>query len=101
METIIVYKDVENSPYKEVYSDICFHFSSLFNLRRYKTNIEKFVNEEELKIRNKYQLEIDMKKYLAIAYYKKIEKRGFYALIENNDEFNEINYINVVEIKRR
>ena len=32
---------------------------------------------------------IDLKKYLAIAYYKKIEKRGFYVLIED-DEFNEI-----------
>ena len=100
METIRVYKDVKNSPYKDNYADICFHFSSLFNLRRYRTNIEKFVNEEELKIRNKYQLEINMQKYLAIALYKKIEKRGFYALIED-DEFNEVDHINVVEIRRR
>ena len=99
METI-VYKDVKESPYKENYSGICFHFSSLFNRRRYRNNIDNFVNEEELKIRNKYQLEIDLKKYLAIAYYKKIEKRGFYVLIEDN-EFNEIEYISRINIERR
>ena len=99
METI-VYKDVKYSSYKDSYADICFHFSSLFNLRRFRSGIEKFVNEEELKIRNKYQLEIDLKKYLAIAYYKKIEKRGFYALLDN-EEYNDIDYINTVELKRR
>lgn len=99
METI-VYKDVKESPYKENYSGICFHFSSLFNLGRFNNNINRFINEEELKIRNKYSLEIDLKKYLSIAYYKKIEKRGFYVLIEDN-EFNEIDYINRVEIERR
>ena len=95
-----VFKDVKYSSYIDYYADICFHFSSLFNLRRYRAGIEEFVNEEELKIRNKYQLEIDMKKYLAIAYYKKIEKRGFYALIDN-EEYNDLDYINKVEIKRR
>lgn len=99
METI-VYKDVKESPYKENYSGLCFHFSSLFNRRRFRIGIEKFINEEELKIRNKYQLEIDLNKYLAIAYYKKIEKRGFYVLIEDN-EFNEIDYINRINIERR
>lgn len=96
----IVYKDVKESPFKEIYSGICFHFSSLFNRSRFKNNIDNFVNEEELKIRNKYQLEIDLKKYLSIAYYKKIEKRGFYVLIED-DEFNEIDYINRINIERR
>ena len=100
METIIVYKDVKESPYKENFSGICFHFSSLFNRRRFRKGIESFINEGELKIRNKYQLEIDLKKYLAIAYYKKIEKRGFYVLIEDN-EFNEIDYINRINIERR
>ena len=32
-----------------------------------------------MKIINKYQLQIDMKKYLAIAFYKKIERRGFFV----------------------
>lgn len=99
METI-VYKDVNKSSFKDDYAGICFHFSSLFNLGRFRSGIADYINEEELKIRNKYQLEIDMKKYLAIAYYKKIEKRGFYVLIDN-EEFNEIDYINKVEIKRR
>ena len=99
METI-VYKDVYKSSFKDDYAGICFHFSSLFNYRRFRSGITDYIKEEELKIRNKYQLEIDMKKYLAIAYYKKIEKRGFYVLI-GNEEFNEIDYINLVEIKRR
>lgn len=96
----IVYKDVKESPYKENFSGLCFHFSSLFNRRRFRKGIDSFINEEELKIRNKYQLEIDLKKYLSIAYYKKLEKRGFYVLIED-DEFNEIDYINRIIIERR
>ena len=73
METI-VYKDVKESPFQMDFADICFHFSSLFNLNRFRKNVDLYVSEEELKIRNKYQLEIDMQKYLAIAFYKKIEK---------------------------
>lgn len=98
METI-VYKDVKESPFKIDYANICFHFSSLFNKNRFNKNVNLYVNEEELKIRNKYQLEIDMHKYLAIAFYKKIEKRGFYITFENN-ELKDLNFNNIIEIRR-
>ena len=98
METI-VYKDVKESPFKMEFADICFHFSSLFNLTRFQKNVENYVSEEELKVRNKYQLEIDLKKYLAIALYKKIEKRGFYVKLDD-EELNYLNFKNIIEIRR-
>ena len=78
MKTII-YRDIKKTTYNCMIDDMCFHFSSLFNLTRFKNNVNYYVNEEELKIRNKYQLELDIKKYLLIVFYKKIEKRGFYV----------------------
>lgn len=96
----IVYKDVKASPFMVEYADICFHFSSLFNLRRFKTGVDSYVKDEELKIRNKYQLEIKLNKYLSIAYYKKIEKRGFYVSFQGV-EFEEIYYIIKNKIERR
>ena len=47
METM-VYKDVKKSSFKDEYAGICFHFSSLFNLRRFRSGITDYINEEEL-----------------------------------------------------
>ena len=74
----IVYQDIKETVFNYEIYDLCFHFSSLFNLTRFKQNVETYVKIEEMKIINKYQLQIDMKKYLAIAFYKKIERRGFF-----------------------
>ena len=38
---------------------------------------EEYVKEENLKIQNKYKINIIANYYLLFAYYKKIEKRGF------------------------
>ena len=73
-----VYQNIKESEfYYEIYN-LCFHFSSLFNEKRFENNVQIYVNIEEMKIINKYQLPVDMKIYLAIAFYKKIERRGFY-----------------------
>lgn len=74
----IVYQNIKETVFNYEIYDLCFHFSSLFNLTRFKKNVEDYVKIEEMKIINKYQLQIEMKQYLAIAFYKKIEKRGFY-----------------------
>ena len=99
-----VYKDVKDSPYKIGFRfnghEIVFHFSSLFNQKRFISHVNEYKNNEELKLRNKYQLEIDVKIYLAIVYYKKIEKRGFFIELDGL-EFKEYEYYNVVKIERR
>lgn len=77
----IVYQNIKETVFDYEIYDLCFHFSSLFNKNRFIENVKTYVNIEEMKIINKYQLQIDLKKYLAIAFYKKIERRGFYISI--------------------
>ena len=77
----IVYQNIKETVFNYEIYDLCFHFSSLFNRSRFEENVKTYVNLEEMKIINKYQLQIDIKKYLAIAFYKKIERRGFYISI--------------------
>ena len=77
----IVYQNIKETVFNYEIYDLCFHFSSLFNKNRFVENVKTYCNIEEMKIINKYQLQIDIKKYLAIAFYKKIERRGFYISI--------------------
>ena len=81
----IVYQNIKETMFNYEIYDLCFHFSSLFNRKRFADNVKTYVNIEEMKIINKYQLLIDIKKYLAIAFYKKIERRGFYITINNEE----------------
>ena len=74
----IVYQNIKDSVFDYEIYNLCFHFSSLFNKERFMKNVETYVNIEGMKIINKYQLQIDIREYLAIAFYKKIERRGFY-----------------------
>lgn len=86
----IVYQDIKETVFNYEIYDLCFHFSSFFNRKRFMQNVETFVKIEEMKIVNKYQLQIDIKKYLAIAFYKKIERRGFFVTQKDGKEL--VNY---------
>lgn len=55
-----------------------FYFSSSFNKERFLKGYEDYIKEEEDKIIAKYGINISIRYYLLIAYYIKIEKRGFY-----------------------
>lgn len=55
-----------------------FYFSSSFNKDRFLSGYQSFIKEEEDKIISKYGVKISIRYYLLIAYYMKIEKRGFY-----------------------
>ena len=52
-------------------------FSSNFYKEKFEREVSKYVEEEELKINNKYKTQINVGLYLAVSLYKKIEKRGF------------------------
>ena len=54
-----------------------FYFSSSFNKERFLRGYESYIKEEEDKLIAKYGLNISIRYYLLIAYYMKIEKRGF------------------------
>ena len=77
----VVYQNIKETVFDYEIYDLCFHFSSLFNKHRFIENVKTYVDIEGMKIINKYQLQIDLRKYLAIAFYKKIERRGFYISI--------------------
>lgn len=80
----IVYNDInttENKFFLEI-GKVRVYFSSLFNLNRFKEKYKSYIEEETLKLENKYHVKIVANYYFMIAIYKKIEKRGF--RIENN-----------------
>lgn len=65
------------SNYRSIYENFTFYFSSLFYKRKFEQNLENYIELEEAKLKNKYGINLNAKLYLAIAFYKKIEKRGF------------------------
>lgn len=63
-----------------------FYFSSSFNKERFLRGYESYIKEEEDKLIAKYGLNISIRYYLLIAYYMKIEKRGF--LLKKYSEYS-------------
>lgn len=57
-----------------------FYFSSSFNKERFLKGYQDYIKEEEDKIIAKYGINISIRYYLLIAFYMKIEKRGFYIV---------------------
>lgn len=55
-----------------------FYFSSSFNKERFLKGYEAFLKEEGDKLYAKYGINVANPYYLLVAYYMKIEKRGFY-----------------------
>lgn len=78
----IVYNNIENSNFFIDVGKVRIYFSSEFNKNRFLKNYRTYIDEENAKIENKYHVKIVANYYLLIAFYKKIEKRGF--RIENN-----------------
>ena len=73
-----VYYDLKESKEFIEMLDTRFYFSSSFNKERFLKGYQNFIKEEEDKIIAKYGISISIRYYLLIAYYMKIEKRGFY-----------------------
>lgn len=46
-------------------------------MNKFKNNVKQFIVEETAKLKTKYKINIYFDTMFAIAYYKKIEKRGF------------------------
>lgn len=75
--------DINNSEYYFRVNKLTFFFSSEFNKTRFTDGFIEYVNEETNKIKAKYKVDLIMADYLLVAYYKKIEKRGFKILTYN------------------
>lgn len=90
--------DLKTSEYKIVKFGLIFYFSSRLYLDKFMNNVDKYIEEETLKLKNKYKIECNYEVYLAISYYKKIEKRGFYIYddINRNEIKSNISFVNVI-----
>lgn len=77
--------NLQESDYKFEFCHAVFYFSSEFNLQRYKNSVIQFVEMEQAKIINRYKVKAELRLYLAISLYKKIEKRGFRVLYRGQE----------------
>ena len=83
--------DINKSEYYFRVNKLTFFFSSKFNKTRFENGFIDYVNEETNKIKAKYRVNINLTNYLLLAYYKKIEKRGFKVLTyDDNDDIIEL-----------
>ena len=76
--------DLNNSSYSVQVGDYVFFFSSEFNLNRFNEGYLDYATNETNKLKAKYHINIDIFDYFLLAYYKKIEKRGFKVLTYDN-----------------
>ena len=77
--------EIEESKYKYKYKDLTFYFSSLFYLHKFEKELPIYIDNETKKLYNKYKVKADVTLMLAIALYKKIEKRGFCVMVKGNN----------------
>lgn len=83
--------DVNKSEYYFRVNKLTLFFSSKFNKTRFENGFIEYVSEETNKIKAKYKVDINLTNYLLLAYYKKIEKRGFKVLTyDDNDVIIEL-----------
>ena len=83
--------DINKSEYYFRVNKLTLFFSSKFNKSRFENGFIDYVNEETNKIKAKYKVDINLTNYLLLAYYKKIEKRGFKVLTyDDNDVIIEL-----------
>lgn len=76
--------DIEKSEYKYLFEDYIFYFSSEFYMNKFKNEVREFILLETIKLQNKYKVKLNLTLYLAVSFYKKIEKRGFRIVHKSN-----------------
>lgn len=72
-----IYLELDKSTYYYSIYGLDFYFSSMIYKEKFEKNVQNYVKEESIKLKNKYKNDCDFKQYLAVSLYKKIEKRGF------------------------
>lgn len=84
----IVYNDISKSPFCYQVGELIFYFSSEFNKRRFINGYEEYIVDETHKLESKYHVQLDLELELTVAFYKRIEKRGYKVITENNSTIN-------------
>lgn len=75
-----LYYDINESDLYTNFKEMIFYFSSDKNKERFDNGILDYVKQEQDKILCKYHIICDVSKMLALAFYMRIEKRGFRVL---------------------
>lgn len=83
-----IYNNIFESNYRIEMNGLIFYFSSIFYLEKFKNNVKSFIEEEKLKLYNRYKVILMCDTFLAISYYKKLEKRGFYITDKENNRIS-------------
>lgn len=81
-----IYLNINESDYCVNYGGLAFYFSSEFYLNKFKSNVLTYVTQEKMKFYTKYKIMLNIDKYLMIAFYKKVEKRGFKVIDVINEK---------------
>lgn len=87
MKTGKVYLNINESDLSVMKSGLIFYFSSEFYQNKFMENVDNYINDEILKIQNKYKINCSFEIYLMLSYYKKIEKRGFKVFDDVNKKY--------------
>lgn len=69
--------DLSRTDYIAYYGDLKFYFSSLLYKNKFKKGVNDFVRKYMFYFQKKFLLNINAEYFLAISFYKSIEKRGF------------------------
>lgn len=90
-----VYNDLNHSPFILEIENHTFYFSSVFHRNKFKKEYKEYCKNENLKFNNRYKVDIDLTDAFMIAFYKKVENRGFKVLnqhieINENKKFKNI-----------
>lgn len=72
-----VYLDIFESDYYYDLDGVRYYFSSQLYMNKFKENVLNYVNENSIKLKLRYKININFDLFFTLSYYKKIEKRGF------------------------
>lgn len=89
---------IEESKFIYEFLGYLFYFSSEFYLNKFKNNVLNYIEEEKIKLFNKYKIKNLFDLYLSFAFYKRIEKRGFYIVHKKDNKIftNETEFISLI-----
>lgn len=80
-----IYHDLEESPYITKFNNYRFSFSSKFYQNKFENELLEYIKVESDKFKKKYNAKINLTDLLAFNLYRKIEKRGCYAIYTVNE----------------
>ena len=90
-----IYYNLDETVYSFDYDDLKFYFSSKFYLDKFKKEYIGYLKNETLKLQSKYKCILYADEMILLDLYKKIEKRGFRVLY-NNESICDNYFINAI-----